>query len=271
MGLTEAGALDPTRDSMGQRHSHPELTEEAPAAQNLRGILNKYNGDACRQYYAVLVSRKLHLFTSEQAALDWSTPSAVVSLANCAVHIVEESFQSSLYPAGTFVIETPPDADRLEVQNGQTSLYFRAVGDSASGDPGTEEWMRKLRIASRERWEDNSAHECPRCNSAFDVFNRRHHCRRCGKICCEPCSSFYKEMPEAAYTEPVRVCRVCFEEHGPVLSEAQAGARTAALKQATESLRKTARDSRREEGAEERAASSASGASSKTYGLGVAY
>ncbi|KAI8072772.1 FYVE zinc finger-domain-containing protein [Gongronella butleri] len=39
-------------------------------------------------------------------------------------------------------------------------------------------------------WEsDADVKECRRCNKRFGLLNRRHHCRRCGLIVCDKCSS----------------------------------------------------------------------------------
>lgn len=39
-------------------------------------------------------------------------------------------------------------------------------------------------------------------------FNRRHHCRRCGRLVCHSCSS--RKMVVEGSEEPVRVCDQCF-------------------------------------------------------------
>lgn len=41
-------------------------------------------------------------------------------------------------------------------------------------------------------------------------MKRRHHCRRCGRIFCESCSSRSQLLPQ--YDAPVRVCDDCFQE-----------------------------------------------------------
>jgi len=39
---------------------------------------------------------------------------------------------------------------------------------------------------------------------------RRHHCRKCGSIVCQACSSKEVIIPESPYKEPVRVCDGCY-------------------------------------------------------------
>ncbi len=39
--------------------------------------------------------------------------------------------------------------------------------------------------------DDNSVSKCHNCRDSFSLFNRRHHCRLCGKIYCYTCSNFH--------------------------------------------------------------------------------
>lgn len=58
---------------------------------------------------------------------------------------------------------------------------------------------------------DDSAIECGKCGDRFRVFLRKHHCRNCGKIFCDKCSSKRILIPAFGYTKhPVRVCDNCF-------------------------------------------------------------
>ncbi|RKP36385.1 hypothetical protein BJ085DRAFT_21759, partial [Dimargaris cristalligena] len=39
-------------------------------------------------------------------------------------------------------------------------------------------------------WEpDEAARHCRLCERRFTLFVRRHHCRRCGILVCDPCSA----------------------------------------------------------------------------------
>jgi hypothetical protein len=42
----------------------------------------------------------------------------------------------------------------------------------------------------------------------------RHHCKACGKSVCHDHGSRMRKLPEFEYTEPERVCSVCFEKYG---------------------------------------------------------
>eukprot|EP00754_Rhynchopus_humris_P012612 Rhum_TRINITY_DN14298_c19_g1::Rhum_TRINITY_DN14298_c19_g1_i1::g.73335::m.73335 len=57
------------------------------------------------------------------------------------------------------------------------------------------------------RFLDPSISGCVGCGVGFTTTNRRHWCRRCGRIFCEPCSA----KRHTLYTggPPLRVCRAC--------------------------------------------------------------
>jgi len=54
----------------------------------------------------------------------------------------------------------------------------------------------------------------PACQKHFTYFTRRHHCRRCGNIFCDPHSSFEIPLDESANFNPrgssSRSCSHCF-------------------------------------------------------------
>ena len=52
----------------------------------------------------------------------------------------------------------------------------------------------------------------PKCDHKFNVINRRHHCRYCGRLVCGPCST--NKLPHWNKTNKnVRVCTMCFQEN----------------------------------------------------------
>lgn len=59
-------------------------------------------------------------------------------------------------------------------------------------------------------WSDSPV--CVRCRTEFGFYTRQHHCRRCGKSFCHPCSSREMPLPEYGLPEPVRVCEPCYFE-----------------------------------------------------------
>ncbi|TRY86807.1 hypothetical protein DNTS_020528 [Danionella cerebrum] len=63
----------------------------------------------------------------------------------------------------------------------------------------------------RKDWiPDHTQHICMVCQrERFTMFNRRHHCRRCGRLVCHSCS--IKKMVVDETEEPVRVCDQCYD------------------------------------------------------------
>ncbi|KAI8065804.1 hypothetical protein BC940DRAFT_223078, partial [Gongronella butleri] len=106
---------------------------------------------------------------------------------------------------------------------------------TAPGPPPMEHMNRTSTAASDERtltdlrprhvWEnDRQAAECRRCNRRFNFLVRRHHCRRCGQIVCDRCSSHRIRLPVEELVEdpmistahypiiamtPQRICDAC--------------------------------------------------------------
>ena len=73
---------------------------------------------------------------------------------------------------------------------------------------------------SRDFWmPDQSCRVCYDCDSQFTVFNRRHHCRVCGRIFCAKCTSNAvihpsdKQKTSCEDKERVRVCNYCFKQY----------------------------------------------------------
>ncbi|KAI8989287.1 FYVE zinc finger-domain-containing protein [Pilobolus umbonatus] len=79
---------------------------------------------------------------------------------------------------------------------------------------------------SQRVWEmDRQAPECRRCHRRFSFLVRRHHCRRCGQIVCDKCSSHRIKLPvdeliedpmipysqyPSIVTQYQRVCDMCY-------------------------------------------------------------
>ncbi|RLW02865.1 hypothetical protein DV515_00006889 [Chloebia gouldiae] len=54
---------------------------------------------------------------------------------------------------------------------------------------------------------DDEATHCKQCKKEFSISRRKHHCRNCGDIFCNTCSS--NELALPSYPKPVRVCDNC--------------------------------------------------------------
>lgn len=70
-----------------------------------------------------------------------------------------------------------------------------------------------LTNAEKHFWiDDKKCKNCYECDTAFTLFNRRHHCRKCGKVFCSKCAS--NTIPSYNNSQnqvlQVRVCNYCY-------------------------------------------------------------
>ncbi|XP_028796261.1 1-phosphatidylinositol-3-phosphate 5-kinase FAB1B isoform X2 [Neltuma alba] len=89
-------------------------------------------------------------------------------------------------------------------------------------------WKPEPDEVSKVFWmPDQSCTVCYQCDSPFNLINRRHHCRLCGRIFCAKCTTNSVPAPSSCQRntweeqEKVRVCNYCYEqwEQGTVASE----------------------------------------------------
>ncbi|KMT04736.1 hypothetical protein BVRB_7g169170 [Beta vulgaris subsp. vulgaris] len=80
-------------------------------------------------------------------------------------------------------------------------------------------WQCKSANVSRDFWmPDHSCRVCYDCDTQFTIFNRRHHCRLCGRIFCGKCTanSVPARIADSSNLlgewEKVRVCNYCFKQ-----------------------------------------------------------
>lgn len=69
---------------------------------------------------------------------------------------------------------------------------------------------RQIKETAPEWIPDKEAETCMRCQKLkFTIYNRRHHCRKCGFVICGDCSK-QKVLIKFLSDEPVRVCDDCY-------------------------------------------------------------
>ncbi|KAL6563340.1 hypothetical protein OROHE_005927 [Orobanche hederae] len=99
--------------------------------------------------------------------------------------------------------------------DGSNSTFSDLVGLLKSWIP----WRSEPAHVSRDFWmPDQSCRVCYDCDSHFTLFNRRHHCRHCGRIFCAKCTSNWVPTPSSEIDAPleewdqIRVCNYCFKQ-----------------------------------------------------------
>ncbi|KAK4885167.1 hypothetical protein RN001_001438 [Aquatica leii] len=98
------------------------------------------------------------------------------------------------------------------VKSPESSKLLQSL-DSINFINTTKYFVMPETVPKKSEWVENfEVTECMCCiQTTFSMFNRRHHCRRCGRVICGACS--LKRMQVLTYEDiPVRVCLDCFEQ-----------------------------------------------------------
>lgn len=101
----------------------------------------------------------------------------------------------------------------------QTSLksFFCCLSSPAERDEWFNDYTKaaeKLQahstVAVAPIWRpDETSGLCSKCNAAFSLLFRKHHCRKCGLIVCANCSKDRVVIASLDHGRPVRVCVTC--------------------------------------------------------------
>jgi len=109
----------------------------------------------------------------------------------------------------------------------QTQAESSAEGEEGEDDCDVEAGGEDTdSVYSRPSWTpDEMTTQCTNtsCKVSFDLFTRRHHCRHCGKIYCNKCSSKRCLLPPSSFSERglQRVCDSCNEKLIPLQASIQ--------------------------------------------------
>ncbi|KAF8301606.1 hypothetical protein TcYC6_0050690 [Trypanosoma cruzi] len=95
--------------------------------------------------------------------------------------------------------------DAVRVMESLKTLHRRAMGEYVENPYLMQTWQR-----------NESAQACHKCRRPFNLLVMRHHCRRCGLIFCQRCSSYAGMLPDKNANRQVasqwlRLCQDCYE------------------------------------------------------------
>ncbi|XP_068570594.1 RUN and FYVE domain-containing protein 1 isoform X2 [Cebidichthys violaceus] len=98
---------------------------------------------------------------------------------------------------------------QLQQTCGQQEQALQEMGQHLSQSKLKMEDFKEVNKALKgHAWlKDDEATHCKHCEKEFSIARRKHHCRNCGDIYCNTCSS--NELALPSYPRPVRVCDVC--------------------------------------------------------------
>ncbi|XP_035723790.1 protein DDB_G0276689-like [Vespa mandarinia] len=99
---------------------------------------------------------------------------------------------------------------RVSLQRDGIDNKSKSIQDS-NLENESNEFIMPSKVPTKEEWIPNDkARECSCCKTViFSMFNRRHHCRRCGRVVCAICSQSRMQVPGYPSSVPVRVCEDC--------------------------------------------------------------
>ncbi|KAG8448744.1 hypothetical protein GDO86_015710, partial [Hymenochirus boettgeri] len=114
---------------------------------------------------------------------------------------------------------TPKDACTLDHHNAAqrlldgVNLVVQTVNDYSIGPKCTVTSWLTDQVAPAYWRPNREITECYGCRRAFEVAERKHHCRACGEGFCHDCSDQAMPVPERGWgPSPVRVCRKCHSQ-----------------------------------------------------------
>ncbi|XP_052894153.1 zinc finger FYVE domain-containing protein 26 homolog [Anopheles moucheti] len=135
-----------------------------------------------------------------------------------------------------------PDIACSEAYREEPAPALGAVSRVSSYDSLSEidrPFVTPKEIPTRDRWvKDEEALHCMCCRRTFSMLNRRHHCRRCGRVVCHACSKKKLQLPSYYEDVAVRVCDDCWRNRAAAQpKDTQTEMGTAALPGGTQSSR----------------------------------
>ncbi|CAO2586746.1 Zinc finger FYVE domain-containing protein 26 [Lemmus lemmus] len=161
-------------------------------------LLSRYAGKALDLPY-LLREKRSDSVTHLQELVPQASDSETLSRSSSA----EFSAATAPVSPGSALVRSPSPKERASPQT-QPPLEF--VPPEAP--PARDQWVP-----------DETESFCMVCcRERFTMFNRRHHCRRCGRLVCGSCST-KKMLVEGCRENPTRVCDQCYSYYNKDVPE----------------------------------------------------
>jgi len=152
-----------------------------------------------------VIEAKVQCETSYIAIRDAVTETLQRALTSDEIEAIQEALKkSSRKDDGTL-------AESMEVAEAERRKARQQELQDAQGGPDDdhEDLGHDRKVGVPETAWDPEAKVCALCKKEFGVFTRRHHCRGCGRNCCDSCSSHKAPIPEYYGSTPQRICGEC--------------------------------------------------------------
>lgn len=192
------------------------------AVGTLRSLLPAQDAGITNQHIdTILADYAQKALDFPYAPREWSRSDSVISLQDA---FLQCPAQGSCPPSPSHT--PPPSSGSTPMHTPSSERRPSAKKSRHMATPFTP----PEKTPDRKDWiPDHKRHICMVCQrERFTMFNRRHHCRRCGRLVCNSCSS--KKMTLDGSEEPVRVCDQCYNffhlDSDEELEEREAGSPT---------------------------------------------
>lgn len=120
-------------------------------------------------------------------------------------NVNEFSFHDNAISGNAYYLELPQNSvDQQELQS-------RLTTTPQTNNPILTQQNNECVLQAPKWIADHDAPVCMNCALPFhSFFRRRHHCRNCGGVFCNICSSLCTPLPKFGLYKAVRVCKDCF-------------------------------------------------------------
>nr|XP_046269361.1 zinc finger FYVE domain-containing protein 26 isoform X2 [Scatophagus argus] len=155
-------------------------------------------------------------------ALDFSCAPRERSRSDSIISLQETLMQCPAQDSGSLsssrIESSTPSTGNTPTHTPSTNSADRERDRNSAGRkrPSPPKFQPPDQPPARKDWvPDTQQHVCMVCRrERFTMFNRRHHCRRCGRLVCHACSE-HKMPVEGCPGEEVRVCDQCYAYFHP--------------------------------------------------------